>query len=185
VDPSLNESEDLAWPGRAPGQASAYTDDWPASTGKARMAGFFIRGLAFFLDLAILSVLFLILLRAGNFGMSTALKGLYLESSSAELIRLLLGIYPAVAFSLFFTYFTFFVAYGGQTPGKMLFRIRVLTKDQQPLTGWKAFLRTSGYFISSFLLLGLGFLVIIIHPQKRAVHDFIAGSAVLKDTSHL
>ncbi|MCI0526654.1 MAG: RDD family protein, partial [Nitrospira sp.] len=143
---SVKESEDLALP-------------IPAPTDKTHMAGFFIRGMAFFVDLIILNVLFLILVLVANLAMKIALKGLYLESSSDELIRLLMGIYPSIWFFLFFIYFTFFMAYGGQTPAKMLLRIRVLTKDQQPLTRWKAILRTIGYFISGLLLLGLGFLV--------------------------
>lgn len=150
---------------------------------KPHWAGFFIRGVAFFVDLTILNVLFLILILVGNLAMKIALKGLYLESSSDELIRLLLGIYPFVWFFLFFTYFTFFMGYGGQTPAKMLLRIRVLTRDQQPLTWWKAFLRTVGYFISGVPLLGLGFLVMIFHPQKRALHDLLAGTMVIKDAS--
>jgi len=151
---------------------------------KPHWAGFLIRGMAFFVDLVILNFLFLVLVLVGNFAMKIGLKGLHLESSSDELIRFLLGIYPSVWFFLFFTYFTFFMAYGGQTPAKMLLRIKVLTKDQQPLTGWKAVLRTIGYFISGFLLLGLGFLVMIFHPQKRALHDLIAGTTVMKDASH-
>jgi len=171
VSESVNESEDLTLPVRAP-------------TDKTRMAGFLIRGMAFFMDLIILNVLFLILVLLGNLAMKIALKGLYLESSSDELIRFLLGIYPSIWFLLFFIYFTFFMAYGGQTPAKMLLGIRVLTKDQLPLTGWKAILRTTGYFISGLPLLGLGFLVIIFHPQKRAIHDLIAGTTVMKDTLH-
>jgi len=208
VNESLNESEDLALPGRAQDQASGSASDWAGPGGigseanrppdhnavgvvaarvltdKAHMAGFFIRGMAFFVDLAILNVLFLILVLVGNLAMKIGLKSLYLESSSDELMRFLLGTYPAVWFFLFFTYFTFFMAYGGQTPGKILFRMRVLTKDLQPLTWRQAFLRTIGYFISSFLLLGLGFVVMIFHPQKRAIHDLIAGTTVLKGTSH-
>ncbi len=147
-------------------------------------AGFFIRGMAFFVDLITLNSLFLVLVLVGHSAMKIGLKGLHLESPSEELMQFLIGIYPSVGFFLFFAYFTFFMAYGGQTPAKMLLKIRVLTKDQQPLTWRKAILRTFGYFISGFLLLGLGFLVVIFHPQKRAFHDLIAGTLVMKDASH-
>jgi uncharacterized RDD family membrane protein YckC len=194
---NMTESEALAWPVRASGQASGSTGDWPGPEGIAcgsssppdpnrmgAIAGFFIRGIAFFMDLFILNVLFLILVMVGNLAMKSALQNLYLESSSDELIQFLLGLYPFMWFFLFLTYFTFFMAYGGQTPAKMLLRIKVLTKDQQPLTWGKAFLRTIGYFISGGLLLGLGFLVLIFHPQKRAFHDLLAETLVMKDVSH-
>jgi uncharacterized RDD family membrane protein YckC len=148
-----------------------------------KWAGFFVRGVAFFVDLTILNVLFLLLVLVGNLAVKISLKGLYLESSSDELTRFLLGMYPFVWLFLFFTYFTFFMGYGGQTPAKMLLRIRVLTIDQRPLTWWRAFLRTVGYFISGAPLLGLGFLVMIFHPQKRALHDLLAGTMVIKDAS--
>jgi len=148
-----------------------------------KWAGFLIRGIAFFIDMIILDFLFLILGFVGGSAMGISLKSMHLETPSEELVRFLLGLYLLVWILLFCTYFIFFMAFGGQTPGKMFLRIRVLTKDQQPLTPGRAMLRTLGYFISGSLLLGLGFLMIIFHPQKRALHDLLAGTVVIKDTS--
>lgn len=146
-------------------------------------AGFFMRGVAFGIDLVILDFLFLILGFVGSSAMGISLKSMHLETPSEEMVQFLLSFYLLIWMMLFCTYFIFFMAFGGQTPGKMLLRIRVLTKDQQPLTLGKAVLRTLGYFISGSLLLGLGFLMIIFHPQKRAFHDLLAGTVVIKDVS--
>jgi uncharacterized RDD family membrane protein YckC len=148
-----------------------------------RWAGFFVRGVAFCIDLVVLNFLFLILGFVGSSAMGISLESIHLEMPSAELVQFLLSLYMLIWFLLFCTYFSFFMSFGGQTPGKMLLRIRVLTKERQPLSFGKALLRTLGYFLSGSLLLGLGFFMIIFHPQKRALHDLLAGTVVIKDAS--
>jgi uncharacterized RDD family membrane protein YckC len=150
---------------------------------EVRWAGFFIRGIAFCIDLVILDFLFLILGIVGSSAMGISLKSMRLETPSEELVQFLLGLYLLVWLLLFCTYFIFFMAFGGQTPGKMLLRIRVVTRKQQSLTWQEATLRTFGYFISGLPLLGLGFLMIIFHPHKRGLHDLLAGTMVIKKDS--
>jgi len=147
-----------------------------------RWAGFWARGVAFLIDLIILDLLFLILALTGSFAMGISLRSIHLEIPSEELVLFLLGLYLLIWFFLNSAYFIFFLGYGGQTPGKMLLRIRVLKKDQQPLTWGRAVLRTLGYLISGFLLLGIGFLMIAFHPQKRGLHDLIAGTLVIHES---
>jgi len=147
-----------------------------------RWAGFWARGVAFLIDLIILDLLFLILALTGSFAMGISLRSIHLEIPSEELVLFLLGLYLLIWFLLNSAYFIFFLGYGGQTPGKMLLRIRVLKKDQQPLTWGRAVLRTLGYLISGFLLLGIGFLMIAFHPQKRGLHDLISGTLVIHES---
>ena len=183
--PQINESEGQALPVRARG-VGASEDPSPIPHGppqiNVRWAGFWARGVAFLIDLIILDLLFLILALTGSFAMGISLRSIHLEIPSEELVLFLLGLYLLIWFFLNSAYFIFFLGYGGQTPGKMLLRIRVLKKDQQPLTWGRAVLRTLGYLISGFLLLGIGFLMIAFHPQKRGVHDLIAGTLVIHES---
>jgi uncharacterized RDD family membrane protein YckC len=79
---------------------------------------------------------------------------------------------------LFFIYFTMFGYLGGQTPGKMLFGIQVQSVALAPLSGGQAVLRALSYVFSS-LFLGAGFFFMLLNKDRRALHDFIAGTRVV------
>lgn len=82
---------------------------------------------------------------------------------------------------IFLVYFTFFpFIFKGKTPGKLLFRIKVIRLDGAPLSFWSIFGRAGGYS-ASFSTLGLGFLEAIWHPNRQAVHDRISGTVVIRD----
>jgi uncharacterized RDD family membrane protein YckC len=100
--------------------------------------------------------------------------------SSTPLLSLTVA--PAYAFLLVLNafYFTFFHAVIGQTPGKMLWGIRVVSvRDGLLLSPWDAFMRWLGYFFSA-LPLGLGFLWCVVDRDDRAWHDRWAHSVVVR-----
>jgi uncharacterized RDD family membrane protein YckC len=66
----------------------------------------------------------------------------------------------------------------GRTPGMALLGIRVVRADGTVLPPKQAVLR-SLVFPLSFLLFGLGFIGILVQHEHRALHDLIAGSAVV------
>lgn len=76
-------------------------------------------------------------------------------------------------------YFTIFVGWCGQTPGKMLFRLKVIRVDDQEMTYGTAWLR-SLCWILSLLLFGIGLLMIAFTRQKRGLHDILAGTYVIR-----
>jgi len=81
-------------------------------------------------------------------------------------------------FSVF--YFTGkWVAKGGQTPGKLLMRIKIVHADGSPLTYGKLFLRYFGYILSG-VAASLGFVWIGIDPKRRGWHDMIARTYVIQ-----
>lgn len=76
-------------------------------------------------------------------------------------------------------YFTLFTAWlGGRTPGKLVFRTRVVRLDGRPLTAMDAFTRNGGY--AAGLATGsIGFLRILWDANNQAIQDKIAGTVVI------
>ena len=79
-------------------------------------------------------------------------------------------------------YFTMFTAiWHGQTPGKKLFRIRVIQLDGTPLSIWDSFGRYGGY--GAGIATGLlGFAQIYWDPNRQAIHDKISATIVINDS---
>jgi uncharacterized RDD family membrane protein YckC len=59
-----------------------------------------------------------------------------------------------------------------------LFGVRVVRDDGTDASGRRAVVRTLALPLS-FLLLGLGFVGILLGGRRRALHDVIAGTAVI------
>ncbi|MBI2215714.1 MAG: RDD family protein [Candidatus Rokubacteria bacterium] len=133
----------------------------------ARPAGFWLRVAALAIDLVIVT---------------------FVERSFILVSRLMRGVWAADAWSATslvgaFT-FVFVVAYStvlhavaGQTIGKLLMRIRVVTVEGDLPGVGQAFLRSLGYGVS-LVTFGLGFVMAGLRRDKRALHDLIAGTRV-------
>lgn len=67
----------------------------------------------------------------------------------------------------------------GATPGKMALGIEITTVDGDSIGFGRALLRYVGYLASTITLL-IGFLMIAFTRQKRGLHDYIAGTVVIK-----
>lgn len=76
-------------------------------------------------------------------------------------------------------YYLLFWSKGGQTPGKMALRLKIITADGSNIKIGRAILRYFGYLVSG-LMLGIGYLWIIWDKKKQGIHDKIAGSYVIK-----
>lgn len=68
----------------------------------------------------------------------------------------------------------------GQTPGKHLLGIRVLSLVHERISFWHSVERALGYGASA-LELGFGFLQYFIHPNAQTVHDRIAETIVVSE----
>jgi uncharacterized RDD family membrane protein YckC len=101
-----------------------------------------------------------------------------LEGGAIEQIRLLVPLY-IFGIIVNIVYYTYFHGNTGQTPGKMICKLKVVRVNGEPLGYGKAFLRWIGYIVS-WVVFALGFLWVIFDRQKQAWHDKIAGSYVLK-----
>ncbi len=69
----------------------------------------------------------------------------------------------------------------GQTVGKWTTGLRIERVDGHGLGIGHAFLRHFVGYPISFFLFGLGFLIVVVSPGGRALHDFIAGTVVVRD----
>jgi uncharacterized RDD family membrane protein YckC len=73
-------------------------------------------------------------------------------------------------------YFTWATYRFGTTLGKRPFRIYVVTADDRtPITFRRSLVRCLSYAFS-YLPLCAGFLMVLFQPEKRALHDLIAGT---------
>ena len=144
-----------------------------AASGEAASAG--ARGLAGLIDLAIVGPIDLAVL---YFTLRICDLGL------ADVRALPLA--PLLAFYALMNggYFAAFVAAGGQTIGKMATGIRVITGDpiatasDRVPTG-HAIVRAAAYLVSA-IPLGLGFVPGFIGQERRAVHDRLADTRVVR-----
>jgi uncharacterized RDD family membrane protein YckC len=72
-----------------------------------------------------------------------------------------------------------FMSTTGATPGLRLLRARVINPYGETPEWWRVALRALG-FILSLALLGLGFLWIGFDREKRGLHDWLAGTYVIR-----
>jgi uncharacterized RDD family membrane protein YckC len=79
-----------------------------------------------------------------------------------------------------FLYMLVCLVIAGRTPGKALVGLRVVLRDGSTLGPRSAFLRTVAYPFS-FLLAGLGLVPVVLAREHRALHDVVAGTAVVFD----
>ena len=75
-------------------------------------------------------------------------------------------------------YFAYPVAVGGRTLGMAVVGLEVVTTDGHHIGPGRALLRTICIPLS-LILLGIGAIMILIDPRRRALHDLIAGTAVV------
>ncbi len=142
-------------------------------------AGFWRRTSAFITDLILLQWITILFLWLGATAEDLAMAQPLMSDGLSESLIEWAVIHTRVWSLLFLIYFYFFTWYGGQTPGKMAWGIRVVTTGGLSVSPLRAIGRTFAYSLS-FFTLGLGFLLAALPPAKRALHDFIAGTVVVK-----
>lgn len=85
----------------------------------------------------------------------------------------------AVALAVwYFVYFAYQWALGGRTIGMAILGIQVVTTAGHPIGVKKAVVRTLALPLS-FLLFGLGLVGILLNRDRHALHDRLAGTAVV------
>lgn len=79
-----------------------------------------------------------------------------------------------------FTYnWLFWTRFNGQTPGKRMTGVRVVPMSGGRISDRQAVLRALGYW-AEWVVLGLGLLLAFTNRDRRTLHDFMAGTRVIK-----
>jgi uncharacterized RDD family membrane protein YckC len=116
---------------------------------------------------------------------SINLAVLYLTLAIAGLPVADAGIIPLVPMAAFLMllnggYLVGFTVVHGQTIGKMLTRVRVIADNDEDVDIGGAVLRALGVMFS-LVLAGLPYLPVLLSDDRRALHDRLAGTRVIKD----
>ena len=149
-----------------------------------RYVGFWARALADIIDSVILSAVswflemaFLGALHWGQLLFMSTENRATMPGFSDAFSPLTLQIVNFALYSLLaFPYTVYAHYYWGATPGKRVFGIQVVDfKTMGPITMRQSVIRCSALVVS-YLPLAAGYLMVGLHPQKRALHDLIAGT---------
>jgi uncharacterized RDD family membrane protein YckC len=149
----------------------------PADPSTLRSAGFWLRAVAFLVDLAVVAAL----VAAGGALVSVAVHvgGWFSSTPELALVWLETSAGTFLSVLIVFSYFTGFVGWRGQTPGKMLVRLRIVRVNGDEVGNGRAFVRWIGQILGT-LLLGIGFLMIAFSRKKQGLHDKLAGTNVVR-----
>lgn len=137
-------------------------------------AGFWIRLLAYALDFLIVAFVLWVMsyavldwgkLSAGSF----LLRDLVFTYSLMDFLKM-------AAYAVYFILFTYFT---GSTIGKLLFHLKVVTKEgKRPSLFCVCYRETIGRCVSSFL--GLGYLMVAADSKKQGFHDMLSDTYVIQ-----
>lgn len=134
-----------------------------------RPAGFWIRFVAAFIDGLLLLLAQGILYSMGWVMSGGGANGGVAVKGATNLFGTILGAGYGIVFHWLW----------GQTPGKMLLQIKVVSMDGGSLSFGQATGRYFATFLSA-IILGIGFIMAGIRTDKRALHDLLAGTRVVR-----
>jgi uncharacterized RDD family membrane protein YckC len=138
---------------------------------QGKYAGFASRFFAFALDVGISLGVFMLALAAISFA-ARVLTGTEIAWHRGD-------VWVIIAYAIWaFIYFAYCWAVSGKTPGMALLGVRVVRHDGTAASARRAVVRALALPLS-FLFLGLGFTGILLGDRRRALHDVIAGTAVV------
>jgi uncharacterized RDD family membrane protein YckC len=130
-------------------------------------AGGWIRFLAIIIDGIILAVIAWIISMIFFSNLSTLD-----DASVAQNVQRLISI----------IYFFLFIALKQQTPGMMVLKLRTISLDTNQRSWWLiSLLREVLGTLVCGITLGIGYLIIFWTPKKQGLHDYIAGTTVIRE----
>ncbi len=140
-------------------------------TAQGQYAGSVSRFLAYAIDLGVVSGLFALGLAGASFAVKIV-TGQQVSWNRQDLVVIII-------FTIWqFFYFGYCWAVAGRSFGMAVLGIKVVQADGETIRPRQGVVR-SLVFPLSFLLFGLGFLGILVQHEHRALHDMIAGTAVV------
>lgn len=140
---------------------------------KGEYAGFVSRLLAYGIDITVIVIMLVAL--GWLVDTVTRLFPTLLFEGNGLIQVALAGVVAVVTAGI---YYLFFWTLAGQTPGKMLLGLRIVSLDGSRLTLWQALRRFIGYFLSA-LPLYAGYWWVLIDNRRQGWHDKLAGTVVV------
>jgi uncharacterized RDD family membrane protein YckC len=141
-----------------------------ASAAALAYAGFWVRFVAVLLDGIILFVASVIV---------QLFLAPMLRSARTDVMLMALGIEYLTGMVIGATYEGLFVSRLGATPGKMALDLKVVRPDGGPVSLGRAVGRYFAKIVSG-IILGIGYIIAGFDSQKRALHDMICDTRVIK-----
>lgn len=141
-----------------------------------KFAGFWIRVLAYVFDSVVIQFIIWLLVAVGILGYTSGAGDGIVGDEVYQLLQTNFSSLFWLTLAVTLSYFTFFIGSRGQTPGKMLFGLKVIRADGGNPSYSQALIRTLGYYLNHILTLEIGFLWVAVDPRKQGLHDKIAGT---------
>lgn len=153
-----------------------------AAPAAVRAAGFWIRLAAYLVDFLILGMLVSLVTLPWADALEQIQKAAFAELKSSapnlSVIEHFWIVFLAIKIPASFLYFVGFNGAWGATPGKLALGLKILTLEGTPLGYRRAFLRHCAEWVTC-LTFGIGFLMVALSPEKRALHDLMARTRVV------
>lgn len=149
-------------------------------------AGLLTRFPALIVDIVLIELVHIFFILVGAAAVALGLISGDMDLSPLDVVLSLTAPIMLLYFFIFCAYFTFFHAKGGQTPGKMLLHIRVLsdTSPAASLSAPQAFFRALLFTVSCFFFY-FSILMVLLDKKKRTLHDLMVGSCVVREPSKI
>jgi uncharacterized RDD family membrane protein YckC len=162
--PALDQEYPRIW-------STVHLDSIPSSPEMVK-GGFWVRSIAYLIDKTVISIvglLFFFAFRIAQGGSAPPFQNFFTTFILMCCASLIIEA----------AYFTYFYGYAGQTIGKIVCGLKVVSTEGGLIGYRRAFLRWIGYIIS-FYVFFLGFFWIALDPNKQGWHDKIAKTFVIK-----
>ena len=172
----LAETEDLNFPNRSetPVVSAPPIRESPAQ----RYGGFFRRGTAFLIDCMVVALLSLLMGLLAFVGYKVGLAAHQRSITGVTMMPLVTLLTAATTF-LAMSYFVLFHGMEGKTIGKWFLSLRVVGGENERLGYRRACVRWIAAVAFAPVL--LGWLWVLWSPEKRAWHDYLARSWVIRE----
>jgi len=155
------------------------SDETPAEpAGAPRYGGFFRRGAAFLIDCFVVGMLAVVMGLLAYVGYQVGLAAHHRTVTRATMMPLITLLTAATAM-LATSYFVLFHGLDGKTIGKWLLRLRVVGAKNDRIGYRRAVVRWIASLAFAPLL--LGFLWVLLSREKRAWHDYLARTWVIRE----
>lgn len=146
-------------------------------------AEFPLRAAAFVIDFFLILALYNLVTMPWTEQIRELYEAMSRESEAARPDLMVMLRFHAMFWGTFLTlrmlYFVGFHGVLGATPGKMFFGMRVVLADGEALSVPRALARHLAEFVS-IAGLGMGYLIAPFHPERRALHDLVVGTRVIR-----